>query len=84
MDKIDEGAKIRIIGDYDVDGIMSTYILWKGLSICGADIDAVIPHRIRDGYLIGILVGGTEGGEAVCVPLSQIIQVMEEYKNDKN
>lgn len=50
MDKIDEGARIRIIGDYDVDGIMSTYILWKGLSICGADIDAVIPHRIRDGY----------------------------------
>lgn len=50
MDKIDEGAKIRVIGDYDVDGIMSTYILWKGLSVCGADVDAVIPHRIRDGY----------------------------------
>lgn len=50
MDKIDEGEKIRIIGDYDVDGIMSTYILWKGLSECGADVDCVIPHRIRDGY----------------------------------
>jgi len=50
LDKIDESAKIRIIGDYDVDGIMSTYILWKGLTICGADVDTVIPHRIKDGY----------------------------------
>ena len=50
LDKIDEGSKIRIIGDYDVDGIMSTYILWKGLSVCGADVDTVIPHRVRDGY----------------------------------
>ncbi len=50
LDKIDENAKIRIIGDYDVDGIMSTYILWKGLSKCGANVDTVIPHRVRDGY----------------------------------
>ncbi|MBP5414381.1 MAG: single-stranded-DNA-specific exonuclease RecJ, partial [Lachnospiraceae bacterium] len=50
LDKIDEEAKIRIIGDYDVDGIMSTYILWKGLSKCGAYVDTVIPHRVRDGY----------------------------------
>lgn len=50
LDKIDEGAKIRVIGDYDVDGIMSTYILWKGLTVCGADVDTVIPHRIKDGY----------------------------------
>jgi single-stranded-DNA-specific exonuclease len=50
LDKIDEGARIRIIGDYDVDGIMSTYILWKGLTLCGAHADTVIPHRVRDGY----------------------------------
>lgn len=55
MDKIDEQSKIRIIGDYDVDGIMSTYILYKGLTRCGADVDTVIPHRIKDGY--GISVG---------------------------
>ena len=68
MDKIDEGAKIRVIGDYDVDGIMSTYILWKGLSVCGADVDAVIPHRIRDGYGIsegyccnGVVGSGNDG-----------------------
>ena len=45
-EKIKTGKKIRIIGDYDVDGICSTYILYKGLTVCGADVDAVIPHRL--------------------------------------
>ena len=49
-EKILSGKKIRIIGDYDVDGICSTYILKKGLTLCGADVDTVIPHRIKDGY----------------------------------
>ena len=48
--KIREQKKIRIIGDYDVDGICSTYILYKGLSLCGAKVDTVIPHRMKDGY----------------------------------
>ena len=48
--KIREQKKIRIIGDYDVDGICSTYILYKGLSLCGAKVDTAIPHRIKDGY----------------------------------
>ena len=48
--KIEEGKSIRIIGDYDVDGICATYILKKGLSLCGADVDYIIPHRIKDGY----------------------------------
>lgn len=56
MDKIDEGERIRIIGDYDVDGIMSTYILWKGLTECQAEVDCVIPHRIRDGYGINVSI----------------------------
>ena len=47
---IGEGKYIRIIGDYDVDGITSTYILLKGLKTMGARVDTVIPHRIRDGY----------------------------------
>lgn len=55
LNKIDEDAHIRIIGDYDVDGIMSTYILKKGLSLCGATVDYAIPHRIKDGY--GISAG---------------------------
>lgn len=49
-EKISLKKKIRIIGDYDVDGICSTYILLKGLRCLGAEIDTVIPHRIKDGY----------------------------------
>ncbi len=49
-DKIAAGAKIRVIGDYDADGICASYILLKGLTVCGALVDTVIPHRIRDGY----------------------------------
>lgn len=49
-DKIASGAKIRIIGDYDADGICASYVLLKGLSVCGAGADTVIPHRVKDGY----------------------------------
>lgn len=48
--KVEEGKRIRIIGDYDIDGICSTYILLAGLTHCGAAVDAAIPHRIHDGY----------------------------------
>lgn len=44
------GVKIRVIGDYDVDGICSSYILTEGLRLFGADVDTAIPHRIKDGY----------------------------------
>lgn len=49
-EQIHLGMKIRVIGDYDVDGISSSYILTKGLRILGADVDTVIPHRMKDGY----------------------------------
>ncbi len=49
-DKIASRAKIRIIGDYDADGICASYVLLKGLSVCGARADTVIPHRVKDGY----------------------------------
>ncbi|MCD7835384.1 MAG: single-stranded-DNA-specific exonuclease RecJ [Lachnospiraceae bacterium] len=42
--------KLRVIGDYDADGICSSYILTEGLKILGADVDTAIPHRIYDGY----------------------------------
>ena len=42
-DSIDKKYKIRIIGDYDVDGIQSTYILHQGLLRLGADVDYAIP-----------------------------------------
>lgn len=47
---ISEQTAIRVIGDYDVDGICSSYILTKGLQILGARVDTAIPHRIHDGY----------------------------------
>ena len=47
---IGNGAKIRIIGDYDVDGIMSTYILKTALTRCGGKVDYAIPDRVEDGY----------------------------------
>ncbi len=49
-EKMDQGKKIRIIGDYDIDGIMSSYILHRGLSRLGANCDVRIPDRILDGY----------------------------------
>lgn len=50
LQKIKEGAAIRIIGDYDVDGICAAYILLRGITALGGKADRVIPHRIKDGY----------------------------------
>ena len=49
-EKIKENAKIRIIGDYDIDGIQSTYILLEGFRMLGGDVDSDIPDRMKDGY----------------------------------
>ena len=49
-EKIANKSKIRIIGDYDIDGIMSTYSLFTGFERCGANVDYDIPDRITDGY----------------------------------
>lgn len=48
--KIEAGERLRVIGDYDIDGVCASYILVKGLRALGADADAAIPHRIKDGY----------------------------------
>ena len=49
-DAIESQQKIRIVGDYDVDGVCSTYILLSALRRLGADVSYAIPDRIRDGY----------------------------------
>ena len=49
-EKIEEGKKLRVIGDYDIDGVNATYILQQGLAGLGADVDTDIPDRIKDGY----------------------------------
>ena len=48
--KIEEKKRIRIVGDYDIDGICSTYLLYRALTRAGAMADYEIPDRIRDGY----------------------------------
>ena len=50
QEKIQKKKKIRIIGDYDIDGIQSVYILYSALRSCGAQVDYAIPDRITDGY----------------------------------
>src|SRR5690606_33004456 len=54
QEKVRNGKKIRIIGDYDVDGVMSTYILYRTLKMIGAKVDYEIPDRVSDGYGINI------------------------------
>lgn len=54
IQKIKEKKKIRVIGDYDIDGVMSTYILLTALKKVGANADYMIPDRIKDGYGLNI------------------------------
>lgn len=54
METIENNGKIRIIGDYDVDGVMSTYILYSLIKDLDANVDYRIPHRVEDGYGINI------------------------------
>ena len=53
-EKIRNHRKIRIIGDYDVDGVTSSHLFLTALKRVGADVDVVIPHRIYDGYGLSI------------------------------
>ncbi len=50
LSSIRDGKRIRVIGDYDADGVCASYILKKGLSRLGADVSVQIPHRVSDGY----------------------------------
>lgn len=49
-EKINDDRRIRIIGDYDVDGVVATYVLYRTLTRIGAAVDYEIPDRIKDGY----------------------------------
>lgn len=50
VEKLQEKKRIRIIGDYDIDGINATYILLEGLRALGGEVDVDIPNRMQDGY----------------------------------
>ena len=62
--KIEDGKPIRIVGDYDIDGICSTYLLYRALCRVGARVDYEIPDRIKDGYGINasIIEAAAEDG----------------------
>lgn len=47
---VNAGKSIRVIGDYDVDGVTSAYILTKGIKTIGGNVSTAIPHRVKDGY----------------------------------
>lgn len=49
-EKVKQKKRIRIVGDYDIDGVCSTYLLFRGLTRVGAVVDYEIPDRIKDGY----------------------------------
>ncbi len=63
--KIREGKPIRIVGDYDVDGVISTFLLYKALERCGARVDYDIPHRIHDGYGINMAIIDKAAGDCI-------------------
>lgn len=66
--KLEAGVKLRVIGDYDADGIMATYILTDALARLGADVDFYIPDRVKDGYGINsemISVAGNDGVDTI-------------------
>ena len=67
--KIADKAKIRIIGDYDIDGVMSTYILVKAFKRAGACVDYMIPDRVKDGYGLNVhLIDKESKADAVVNP----------------
>lgn len=50
LQAVEQRKKIRIVGDYDIDGICASYILLTGLRACQADVDVRLPDRMKDGY----------------------------------
>lgn len=84
-DKIRRGKSIRIIGDYDVDGVMSTYILYRTLRILGGIVDYEIPDRINDGYGMNIRMveEAYEEGIDTLLTCDNGIVAMDEIKRAK-
>ena len=64
-EKTREKKEIRVIGDYDIDGVCASYILTACLERCGAAVSVVIPHRIQDGYGLNDRLIEEAAGEGV-------------------
>ena len=83
--KIHDHVKIRIIGDYDIDGVTSTYILLKGLKRVGAEVDTYIPDRVADGYGIRahLIEKAAEDGVDTIVTCDNGISAAQEIQTAK-
>ncbi|MGO5051905.1 single-stranded-DNA-specific exonuclease RecJ [Lachnospiraceae bacterium LCP25S3_G4] len=86
VEKIREDAKIRIIGDYDIDGVNATYILLQGLKGLGADVDIDIPDRMKDGYGLSkhLIERSIEAGVDTIITCDNGIAAREEIQYAKD
>lgn len=82
---IDGNEPIRIVGDYDIDGINSIYILYSGLKRLGADVDYVVPHRVMDGYGINerLIDEAHEDGRRVIITCDNGIAAYSQIEHAK-
>lgn len=82
---IEGGGKIRVIGDYDVDGVCATYILVKTLQTLGADVSWQLPDRIRDGYGLNVRIVDQAAADEISMLLTcdNGIAAVEEIKHAK-
>lgn len=85
-EKIRQGKKIRIVGDYDVDGVSSTYILYDALMSLNAQVDYEIPDRIKDGYGINlnIIEEAVKDGVDTILTCDNGISALEQVKKGKD
>ena len=85
IDKIESKKSIRIIGDYDIDGICSTYILVEGLNRIGAHVSYDIPDRVKDGYGINenIIKRAYDEGVDTIITCDNGIAAIEQIKYAK-
>ncbi len=81
-----EKSHIRVVGDYDVDGVCATYILVKGLRRLGAIVDYVLPDRIKDGYGINVNIidKAKEDGVKLILTCDNGIAAIDELKHARD
>ncbi len=86
IEKIADKKPIRVIGDYDIDGVMATYILVSALQRCGAVVSTQIPDRIHDGYGLNknLIQKAYEDGIDTILTCDNGIAAMEEIAYAKN
>ena len=85
LDAVNNNKKIRIVGDYDIDGVCATTILMRGLLSIGANVSYRLPHRIKDGYGLNerIIDEAKEDGVELIITCDNGIAAFEEINHAK-